>query len=53
MTLYKSNITKFKLDEDPLQLRIYLLTFIESLEIISYQNKETYELLLDYPKIGG
>ena len=31
---YKSKITRFKMDEDPLQCRIYLLTFVESLEMI-------------------
>ena len=41
------------MDEDPLQLRIYFLTFVESLEMISSQYRETCELLLDYPKIGG
>ena len=49
---YKSNIIKFKLDEDPLQHRIYFLTFVESLEIIISQYKEICELLLDYPKTG-
>ena len=38
-TAYKSNITKFKMDEDPLQRRIYFITFIESLEIIFSQYK--------------
>ena len=33
-TAYKSKIIKFKLDEDPLQRRIYLLKFVESLEMI-------------------
>ena len=28
MTAYKSNIIRFKTDEDPLQRRIYLLTFV-------------------------
>ena len=40
------------MDEDPLQRRIYFLTFVESLDMISSQYKETYEVLLDYPKIG-
>ena len=31
---YKSNFIKFKLDEDLLKRRIYVLTFVESLEII-------------------
>ena len=33
-TAYKSKIIRFKLDEDPLQRRIYFLTFIDSLNII-------------------
>ena len=41
------------MDEDPLQLRIYFLAFVESLEMIFSQYKETCEVLLDYPKIGG
>ena len=40
------------MDEDPLQRRIYFLTFVESLEMIFSQYKETCEVLLDYPKIG-
>ena len=34
MTAYKSNIIKSKLYEDPLQIRINVLTFVESLEMI-------------------
>ena len=41
------------MDEDPLQRRIYFLTFVESLEIIFSQYTETCEVILDYPKIGG
>ena len=41
------------MDEDPLQRRIYLFTFVESLDMIFSQYTETCELLLDYPKIGG
>ena len=41
------------MDEDPLQHRIYFLTFVESLEMIFSQYKETCGVLLDYPKIGG
>ena len=41
------------MDEDPLQRRIYFLTFFESLEMIFSQYRETCEVLLDYPKIGG
>ena len=40
------------MDEDPLQRRIYFLTFIDSLDIIFSQYRETCEVLLDYPKIG-
>ena len=41
------------MDEDPLQRRIYFLTFVELLEMIFSQYTETCEVLLDYPKIGG
>ena len=41
------------MDEDPLQRRIYFLTFIDSLDIIFSQYRETCEVLLDYLKIGG
>ena len=41
------------MDEDPLQCPIYFLTFIESFEMIFSQYKETCEVLLDYPRIGG
>ena len=41
------------MDEDPLQRRIYFLTFIDSLDMIFSQYRETFEVLLDYPKIGG
>ena len=33
-TAYKSKTIRFKLDEDPLQRRIYFLTFIDSLNMI-------------------
>ena len=39
------------MDEDPLQRQIYLLTFVESLDMIFSQYIETCEVLLDYPKI--
>ena len=52
-TAYKSNIIRFKMDEDPLKRRIYFLTFIDSLDMIFSQYRETFEVLLDYPKIGG
>ena len=41
------------MDEDPLQRRIYFLTFIDLLNMIFSQYRETCEILLDYPKIGG
>ena len=41
------------MDKDQLQRRIYFLTFVESLEMIFSQYKETCGVLLDYPKIGG
>ena len=41
------------MDKDPLQRRIYFLTFVESLEMIFSQYTETCEVLLDYSKIGG
>ena len=50
---YKSKIIRFKMDEYPLQRQIYFLTFIDSLDIIFSQYRETCEVLLDYPKIGG
>ena len=53
VTAYKSKIIRFKMDEDPLQHWIYSLTFVESLEMIFSQYKESCEVLLDYPKIGG
>ena len=40
---------KFKLDENPLQRRIYFPTFIKSLEIIFSRYKEACELILNYP----
>ena len=52
-TVYKSKIIRFKMHEDPLQHRIYFLTFIDSLDMIFSQYRETCEVLLDYPKIGG
>ena len=33
MTAYKSKFQKFKFDKDPLQRRIYFLTFNQSLQI--------------------
>ena len=53
MTAYKSKIIRFKMDEDQLQRGIYFLTFIDSLDMIFSQYRETCEVLLDYPRIGG
>ena len=44
---------QFKLDEDPLQRRIYFLTFIDLLNMFFSQNRETYEVLRDDPKLEG
>ena len=52
-TAYKSKIIRFKMDEDPLQRRIYFLAFIDSIDVILSHYTETCEVLLDYPKIGG
>ena len=52
-TPYKSNITRFKMDEDPLQRQKYFLTFVESQDMVYLQCTETCEVLLDYPRIGG
>ena len=41
------------MNENPLQRRIFFLTFVELLEMIFSQYIETCEVLLDYPKIGG
>ena len=41
------------MDEDPLQCRVYFLTFIDSLDMIFSQYRETCEVLLGYPKMGG
>ena len=50
---YNSKIIRFKMDEDPLQRRIYFLAFVESLEMIFSQYTETCEVITDYPKIRG
>ena len=41
------------MDEDPLQRQIYFLTYIDLLDMIFSHYRETCEVLLDYPKIGG
>ena len=50
---YKSKIIRFKMDDETIQRRIYFINFVESLEMIFSQYKETCEVLLDYQKIGG
>ena len=52
-TAYKSKTIRFKMDEDPLERRIYFLTFIDSFDMIFSHYRETCEVLLDYPKLGG
>ena len=39
--------------KDPVQRQIYYETFIDSLDMIFSQYRETCEVLLDYLKIGG
>ena len=39
-TAYKSKIIRFKMDEDPLQHRIYFLTFLESLEMMCFHSTQ-------------
>ena len=46
-TAYKSKIIRFKMDEDPLQRRIYFLKFIDSLDMVFSQYRETCQVLLD------
>ena len=42
------------MDEDPLQRRVYFITFVEPLEIIFSKYTETCEVILDYPRtVGG
>ena len=41
------------MDEDLLQCRIYFLTFMYSLDMIFSQYRETCQVILYYPKIGG
>ena len=50
---YKSMVIKLKLDKDPLQNWVYLLSFINSLKILLDQFSEAYMLLMDYPYIRG
>ena len=41
------------MDEDPLQRTINFLIFIDSLNMIFFQYRESYEVLRDYPKMEG
>ena len=41
------------MDKDLLQRRIYFLTFKDLLDMIFSKYRETFQVLLDYPKIGG
>ena len=41
------------MDEDPLQCQIYFLTFVELLDMIFSQYRETCQVLLEYPKTEG
>ena len=52
-TAFKSKMIRFKLDEDPLQRRIYFLVFNDSLNIVFSQYRQTYEVLRYYPKLEG
>ena len=52
-TAFKSRTIRFKLDEDPLQRRIYFLAFIDSLNMVFLQYRETYEVIRDDPKLEG
>ena len=52
-TAYKSKVLKFKLDDNPLHCRINFRTFMESLEMIFSQYKETCEVIRDYQTIRG
>ena len=52
-TAYKYKVLKLKLDEDPLQRRIYFLTFMESLGMIFSQYKGNCEVLIYDLSIGG
>ena len=52
-TAFKSKMIRLKLDEDPLQRRIYCLTFIDSLNLVFSLYRDTYEVLRYYPKMEG
>ena len=46
-------VMRFKLDEDPLQQRVYFLNLIKSLKMVLSQFKQTLMLLMDYPSLRG
>ena len=45
---YNSKVTKFELDEDPLQRQVYFLPFTNSLKMVLSQFSENYMLLMNY-----
>ena len=45
-TAHKSKIIGFKMDEDPLQRRIYFLTFIDSLDMIFHSTEKIEGMML-------
>ena len=51
--IQKSNVIKFRFDEDPLHHQVYFLSFMNSLNFFLSQFKETYILSMEYPSIRG
>ena len=45
----KSRVIKFKLDDDPLQHRVYFISFTNSLKNYLSQFKDTFMLPIEYP----
>ena len=45
----KPKVVDFKMDEYPINIRVYLLFFMNSLKVVLYQFKETYMLIMEYP----
>ena len=50
---YKPRVINLKLDENPLQRRVYFIYFRNSLKIILSKISETYMLVMEYPSIRG
>ena len=50
---YNSKVKKFKMEEDLLQFRVYLLKFINSIKIVLSTFNQTCMLLMEYPSIEG